>query len=154
VISFSHNVRVKSQSLLDAEKRDEEAGINTLEKWQEFAGKSTAHAAELKQIVEAHDGKMLAYGASARSSTLLNFCGLNNDHISAIIDKNPMKHDLVTPGSNIPIICYEKGIEDIRNVDKILLLAWNFEEEIVRDLRADGFKGEFIVPLPNKVRIA
>ncbi len=153
VISFSHNVRVKSQALLDAEKREDDAGTNTLDKWQEFADKSTAHAAELKQIVEAHDGKMLAYGASARSSTLLNFCGLNNDHISGIIDKNPMKHDLMTPGSNIPIISYEKGIEAIQNVDKILLLAWNFEDEIVRDLRANGFSGEFIVPLPNEVRI-
>ena len=153
VIYFSHAKREKTAALLAAEKRDEDAGINTLERWQEFAERSKAHGIELAKMVKDYDGKMLAYGASARSSTLLNFCGLSNEHISAIIDKNPMKHGFLTPGSNIPVISYEAGIKDIVNVDKILLLAWNFEEEIVRDLRADGFKGEFIVPLPNEVRV-
>ena len=35
----------------------------------------------------------------------------------------------------------------------LLLLAWNFVEEIVRDLRASGFKGDIIVPLPNEVHV-
>lgn len=153
VVYFSHQQREKSEALLAAVKRDEDAGINTFERWQEFAGHSKAHATQLKRMVEDYDGKMLAYGASARSSTLLNFCGLSNDHISAIIDKNPMKYGMLTPGSNIPVISYEEGIKDIASVDKILLLAWNFEEEIVSELRADGFKGEFIVPLPNEVRV-
>ena len=153
VIYFSHQKREKTKALLAAEKCDEEAGINTLERWNEFAERSKAHAIQLKKIVEDYEGKMLAYGASARSSTLLNFCGLSGENISAIIDKNPMKHGLLTPGSNIPVISYEEGIKNIADVDKILLLAWNFEEEIVRDLRADGFHGEFIVPLPNEVHI-
>ena len=45
-----------------AEKCDEEAGINTLERWNEFAERSKAHAIQLKKIVEDYEGKMLAYG--------------------------------------------------------------------------------------------
>ena len=96
---------------------------------------------------------MVAYGASARSSTLLNFCQINRDQILVIIDKNPLKHDLITPGSNIPIVSFEQGLQQIQLAERILLLAWNFEEEIVKELRYRGYKGRFIIPLPNKVSV-
>ena len=153
VIYFSNKLRTKSENVLKAEQHEQETGINTYERWLEFAEQTKAHGKELKKIVTDSNDKIVAYGASARSSTLLNFCGLNSDHISFIIDKNPLKHGLFTPGSNIPVISFEQGLEEIKNVDKILLLAWNFKDEIVRDLRNEGFSGEFIVPFPNKTYI-
>ncbi|MBT4765007.1 methyltransferase, partial [bacterium] len=90
-----------------------------------------------------------AYGASARSSTLLNFCGITNKHISVVIDKNPMKNGLMTAGSNIPVVSFEEGLEFIADSDVILLLAWNFQDEIIQELRDSGYKGKFIIPLPN-----
>ncbi|MBC8227528.1 MAG: methyltransferase, partial [Gammaproteobacteria bacterium] len=54
-----------------------------------------------------------------------------------------------TPGTNIPIISFEDGIKDIEKVEVILLLAWNFKDEIITELRASGFKGKFIIPLPS-----
>ena len=84
---------------------------------------------------------------------MLNFCGINSLYISSIIDKNPLKHGLYTPGSNIPIISFEQGKEIIKNENRVLLLAWNFEDEVVSDLREAGFKGEIIVPLPNNPHI-
>ena len=95
----------------------------------------------------------MAYGASARSSTLLNFTGLNVNQISFIIDKNPLKKGLITPGSNIPIISFEDALNHLNNQKLILLLAWNFTEEIILDLRGYGYKGKFILPMPNNPQI-
>ena len=153
VIYFSINVRSITENVLKAEKHEQQTGINTYERWLEFAEQTKAHGKKLKKMVSDNKGKIVAYGASARSSTLLNFCGLNSDNISFIIDKNPLKHNLLTPGSNIPVISFEQGVKKIKNADKILLLAWNFKDEIVPDLRDSGFSGEFIVPFPNKTYI-
>ncbi len=97
--------------------------------------------------------KILAYGASARSSTLLNFCRITSEHISSVIDKNPLKKGLITAGSNIPIISFEEGLKEIKDAEKILLLAWNFQDEIIQELRDAGFSGKFIVPLPGNPQI-
>ena len=153
VIYFSTKQRSKTENVIKAEQHEQETGINTYDRWLEFAKQTKAHGKELKKMVSENKGKIVAYGASARSSTLLNFCGINSDHISFIIDKNLLKHGLLTPGSDIPVISFEQGLEEIKNVDRILLLAWNFKDEIVRDLRNAGFSGEFIIPFPNKTYI-
>lgn len=153
VIYFAKKIKQKTNSLSKAERHEKESGINTLERWVRFADETKSHAEELKSMISKNDGKILAYGASARSSTLLNFCGISSDQVSAIIDKNPLKQELMTPGSNIPIISFEQGVKEMQNVDKILLLAWNFEDEIVRDLKERGYAGQFIVPLPNRPHI-
>jgi hypothetical protein len=82
----------------------------------------------------------------------MNFAGISNQEIDSVIDRNPIKHGLYTPGTNIPIVSYEEGLKRLDG-KHLLLLAWNFEEEIVQDLRKSGFKGDIIVPLPNKVHI-
>jgi hypothetical protein len=139
------------RSLIEAE---EKSSLNELSAWQQFGEKSRQHAHNLKYIVKkyANNRALIAYGASARSSTLMNFVGISTDEIECVIDRSPLKHDLYTPGTNIRIISYEEGLERLEKKD-ILLLAWNFEEEIVKDLRAIGFEGDIIVPLPNEVHI-
>jgi hypothetical protein len=150
VIYFSKEKRLKTNSVVQVEQYEKEAEVNTYERWAKFAEQAKLHSEELRKIIFQNKGKVLAYGASARSSTLLNFCKINSDHISSIIDKNPLKHGLIAPGSNIPIISLKQGLKDIKNVNRILLLAWNFKEEIVSDLRSAGFAGQFILPLPSK----
>lgn len=149
VVYFSKKLKEKSTKLIDLENMESSNQINSLRRWQEFSDKVIEHADKLKQIVFSNDKKILAYGASARSSTLLNYCEINSNHISAIIDKNPLKVGLYTAGSNIPIISYEEGTKDIKNAERILLLAWNFQDEIISELRLSGFNGEFIIPLPG-----
>ena len=60
-----------------------------------------------------------------------------------------MKNGLITAGSNIPILSFEDGFKDVKYEKKILLLAWNFQNEIVKELRDLNFEGEFIIPLPG-----
>ena len=154
VLFFSSNKIELSAVLNKLVATEEQSGLNHLSTWQEFGAKSKKHARNLKEIVEEYskNGPLVAYGASARSSTLMNFAGISNQEIEYVIDRNPIKQGLYTPGTNIPIVSYEEGLKRLDG-KHLLLLAWNFEEEIVQNLRASGFKGDIIVPLPNEIHI-
>lgn len=155
VIYFSKNQKIQTSALKDALQVEINNKTNELQTWKNFANACEKHAKELKEIVQEYKikGPVIGYGASARSSTMLNYAGLNNSVIDCIIDKNPLKHGRYTPGTNIPIISFEDGKKRFDNCGSILLLAWNFEKEITEELRSSGYKGSIIVPLPNIIRI-
>ena len=73
--------------------------------------------------------------------------------IECIIDRNTIKHDMFSPGSNIKIISYENGIKKILKDKIFLLLAWNFTKEIIKDVKKSGYKGRVIIPLPTNIKI-
>ena len=153
VIYFSKHRKEKSIGLLRYEKMEMKKNINSYNRWIDFSDQVIAHAKKLRQLVVEGNNKIPAYGASARSSTLLNYCGISNEHISVIIDKNPMKDGLITAGSNIPVVSFEESLIEINKFEKILLLAWNFQDEIIQELRDAGFSGKFIIPLPGNPHI-
>ena len=149
---FSKEQRDKTEALKETQSHDVGPQDNLFKKWMEFANNAKKHADKLSSLVKyevSKSGKLIAYGASARSSTLLNYCGLTSDHISVVIDKNPLKHGLLTAGSNIPIVSYIDGVNLVNDVEMILLLAWNFKEEIIEELKDSGYQGKFIIPLPG-----
>ena len=155
VIYFSKNQRGQTLELTDALKQEQDNKTNELQTWQDFAAACEKHAKELKSIVVEHKtkGPVIGYGASARSSTMLNYAGLNSEVIDCIIDKNPLKHGRYTPGTDIPIISFEEGKKLFNKCGSILLLAWNFEKEIIEELRTNGYTGSIIVPLPNVILV-
>jgi hypothetical protein len=103
----------------------------------------------LKEIKDS--GSTIAgYGAAAKACTLLNYCGINADLIPYIADKNSFKHRKFMGGCHIPIVPVTKL--DITQPDYLLILAWNFSEEIMEQL--SDFKnngGKFIIPIPEVV---
>jgi len=155
VVFFNTNwLLTPSTELLKLIDRENEVRLNESSTWQRFGEASVRHAQRLKKIVDgyAENSQLVAYGASARSSTLMNFAGITNKEIEFVIDRNPLKHGLLTPGTNIPIISFESARGRLEGKN-LLLLAWNFEDEVVNDLRAIGFKGNIIVPLPDEIHI-
>lgn len=153
VVYFSKIKKTKSKALLDIEQIEIEKELNSYQRWSLFSNQVRHHAEKLKNIVSESNEKILAYGASARSSTLLNYCGINSEQISKVIDKNPLKSGLLTAGSKIPIVSFKEGLNNIASETRILLLAWNFQDEIVQELNQNDFNGEFIVPLPGDPHI-
>ena len=149
VVYFCKNQKDKTNRLLEIEQKELKSNLNILSRWEKFSENVVYHADRIKELVFKSGKKIPAYGSSARSSTLLNFCGIDEKHISVVIDKNPLKHGLYTAGSNIPIISLQEGLETIKSSNEILLLAWNFQEEIINELKGVGFDGEFIIPLPG-----
>ncbi len=96
----------------------------------------------LKELKD--QGKLVAgYGAPAKSTTLLNFCGIGPDLVQYIVDTTPAKQGRYTPGTNIPIISPES---DSRAPDVYLLLNWNYLHSIRR--KYQSFTGDWLVPIP------
>jgi hypothetical protein len=90
---------------------------------------------------------VVAYGASAKGSTLLNTFGIGRDRLAWIADASPHKQGLYGPGTALPIVGPERLLED--RPGYVLLLAWNFAEEIMRQQQAyRDAGGRFIVPVP------
>ena len=89
-----------------------------------------------------------AYGAPAKGNTLLCSAKIGPDRIAFIADKNPLKQGLFTPGTHIEVVAPER-IETDRP-DLLLVLAWNFADEIRRQQETFAARGgRFLVPIPE-----
>ena len=95
-------------------------------------------------------GNVYGYGASARSSTLLNFAKLDHNKLKFIMDKNKLKNGLFTPGTKIKIVKFNKN--KLPKNSNLFILAWNFRKEIIDQFDKTS-KYKFIVPLPGKPKI-
>jgi SAM-dependent methyltransferase len=103
---------------------------------------------ELLHGLKAKGQRIAGYGASARGNTLLNYSGIGPDLVDYIVDRNPLKHGLYSPGMHIPVHGVERLLED--RPDYLLLIAWNFADEIIPqqdEYRRGG--GRFILPIPE-----
>lgn len=90
---------------------------------------------------------MAAYGASAKGSTLLNYCGIGSDLLDFVVDRSTFKQGLFTPGTHLPIYAPEKLLESMPGY--VLLLTWNFADEILaQQAEYRSRHGRFIVPIP------
>ena len=123
--------------------------LNLISNWKKLNEVCKSHKIKLNKIINKYKttNKIAAYGASARSSTLINYLNLNNKIIKKIFDLNSLKSELYTPGTHIKI---QKPIpQSVKNFDVIILLAWNFKDEILQFLKKIKFKGDVIIPLPK-----
>tara|TARA_B110000977_G_scaffold682_1_gene954 strand:- start:5582 stop:6814 length:1233 start_codon:yes stop_codon:yes gene_type:complete len=126
--------------------------LNSISNWKKLNRICSNHKITLNKIISKYKTikKIAAYGASARSSTLINYLNLNNKTIRKVFDLNPLKSELYTPGTHIKI--QKPIVKNLKQFDVIVLLAWNFKDEILQFLKKIKFKGEVIVPLP-KIKI-
>jgi len=134
-------------ALLDLEKL---SGVYELSTYTEFAERVLMVRDDLVMLLErlSADGKkIVAFGASAKGSTLLNYCGIDNEYVSHIIDDTKEKQGKWMAGTNIPIEPY--NWEKLQHTDYILLLVWNFADEIMTKINAAGYKGKWIIPIPE-----
>jgi ABC-type Fe3+-hydroxamate transport system substrate-binding protein len=92
--------------------------------------------------------KVVGYGAPGKGNTLLNYCGIRTDFVDFTVDRNPYKHGKFLPGTHIPIFSPEKIVET--KPDYVLILPWNFKDEIVKQMSViREWGGKFVVPIPT-----
>ena len=95
--------------------------------------------------------KIISYGATYKSTTVFNYCRLNNKFIEYVTDTTKNKQGKFTPGTHIPIISPNVGINNM--VDYAFLGAWNFKKEILNKEKNYLKKGgKFITHIP-KIKI-
>ena len=92
--------------------------------------------------------KVVAYGATSKSTTVTNYFGITPDLVDCIYDTTPIKQNKYSPGAHIPVLPYNQFRES--NPDYVLLFAWNHAEEIMKK-ESDymGKKRHWITYIPD-----
>lgn len=129
---------------------EQERGLVDYDFYADFGAQVRRVRAELVDLLDRlknEGARIAAYGAAAKGSTLLNFADIGTDVLDYVVDRNVHKQGLLMPGVHVPIVGPEQLAID--PPDYLLLLAWNFRDEILRQQRAyaEG-GGRFIVPVP------
>ena len=131
--------------------READAGFARLESYERFSEQVERTKWKLLSfLIDAKNrGKsVVGYGAPGKGNTLLNYCGIRTDFLDYTVDKNPYKHGRFTPGTHIPIFDPARILET--KPDYVLILPWNFKDEIVRQMAAiRQWGGQFVVPIPE-----
>lgn len=155
ILYVKKNSGKESPTVKSYRNSEEKSGVNELSSWKNFAERVHSHREQLLKIlagITEETGPVVGYGASARSSTLLNFCGIDTRFVSVIADQSPLKHKHYTAGTHIPIASPEEVMKE--NPECVLILAWNFSDEISRILRDKfNYAGKCILPLPISPKI-
>jgi hypothetical protein len=136
------------ESLLEEERR---WGVNEPETYAEFTGRVMRVKEQLKRLLarlKRQESRIAAYGAAAKGSTLLNTFGIGLETLDFVADASPHKQGHHMPGSELPIVSPERLVSS--KPDYVLLLAWNFAEEILEQQKTyRKLGGRFIIPVPE-----
>jgi len=103
---------------------------------------------QLLLAIKEQGKRIVGIGAPSRASTLINYAGLDDGILDAVLEiKGSYKIGKYIPGTLIPVEEESKLYKD--QPDYALLLSWHIAEELAPKIKAKGFKGDFIVPLPE-----
>jgi methylation protein EvaC len=143
----SHAVSPNVAALLE---RESAQGLHQAKTYEQFRRNCETSRAALVGLLERlrNEGKrVVGYGATSKSTTILNYCGIRPEHIEFISDTTPIKQGKFSPGAHIPV----KPYEDFKQnpPDYALLFAWNHAAEIFEKegaFRAGGGRWITFVP--------
>ena len=144
-------VKAITARTIELEQREVQAGLLGMTYYSAFDEQVKETKRKLLEFLirVKKEGKTIAgYGAPGKGNTLLNFCGIRTDFLDYTVDRNPYKQGKFLPGTHIPIYSPEK-ISDTKP-DYVVILPWNFKDEILSQLAyIREWGGQFIVPIPE-----
>ena len=125
-------------------------GLDRLDTFKNFAERVKQSKKDLVNLLKRckkENKKIISYGATSKSTTIFNYCGIGPDLIKYITDITPEKQGKLSPGMHIPIISPKEGFNE--SVDYAYLGAWNFIKEISKkELEYLERGGKFITHVP------
>ena len=146
----TYNNKIKISNIVSKQlNKEKKIGINDLKIYKKFAQnirRSKQNLIKIFRQIKKNNELIIGYGATYKSSTVLNYCKLTNKYIDYFLDTTPTKVGKFTPGTHIPIFKY-KGIPN--NVNFAYLGAWNFKDEIFKkEKKFIKRGGKFITHVP------
>ena len=149
-ISHELSKRLTSKMVNNILEKEVKFGLNSIDVYRDFAKDSKRSALNfLKYFFEKADKgcTIVGYGAAAKGNTFLNYCGINSNFITAVVDETPMKIGTILPGSGIPVVDEAELVKI--NPDVIIIFPWNWKEDIHKKLsKLLGSSVEIVVAMP------
>jgi len=141
----THRIRPTVHAVLAEEG---ELGPSAIESFRQKVVRSKLGLMALLCDLKKNGGSIFGVGAPSRASTLINYVGLDDGILDCVVEiRGSYKIGKYVPGTLIPVVDESKLIE--RQPTYALLLSWHIADELMPKLRAKGFRGDFIVPLPE-----
>lgn len=143
--------RAVAPSVAEITAAEKAAGLHLPQTYEQFRQRCEASKEQLVRILKeqkAAGHRVVGYGATSKSTTILNYCGIGPDLIEYICDTTPIKQGKFTPGMHIPVKSYEAF--KANPPDYAVLFAWNHAEEIMAKEKAFmAAGGRWIVHVPR-----
>ena len=150
IYACKQKTREIENSVLENLSLEQEYGIQELATYEKFAKEVVASKDALIGLLTdmKNEGrKVVSYGATSKSTTVFNYCGIGPDLIDYIVDTTEAKQGKLSPGMHIPVVPPQSGFDD--TVDVAFLGAWNYEKEILS--KEENFLktgGRFVTHIP------
>jgi hypothetical protein len=144
----THEVNRSVSTIINSEL---DLGYDKIEAYKDWAGLVYKSINGFKLNIEAlkkKGYKIAGFAASAKGNTLLNSAKLDETILDYISDETPEKIGLFSPGTGISI--YDKEHVELNPPDYLIILSWNFKDELIQKLNKI-YKGKYLIPIPDLV---
>ena len=146
-----HRVSASVDKQIAAERAENLDTIDAFLRFKKNCENSRDRLMDVLEGLRAQKKRVVGYGATSKSTTVTNYCGITTEHVAWISDTTPIKQGKLTPGAHIPVKPYDEFLKNYP--DYALLFAWNHAAEIREKETAFAASGGKWISYVPKVEI-